>query len=69
MAELNILEAIRIAMDEEMERDASVMVLGEDVGGSGGVFRATDGLQATFGRHRVFDMPLAESAIIAARLR
>ena len=44
MAELNILEAIRGAMDEELERDPSVMVLGEDVGKKGGVFGATEGL-------------------------
>ena len=46
MAELNILEAIRQGMDEEMERDSNVMILGEDVGKKGGVFGATDGLRA-----------------------
>jgi len=66
MAELNILEAIRIAMDEEMERDASVMVLGEDVGKKGGVFGATDGLWAKYGDKRVLDTPLSEAAIAGA---
>ena len=49
MAEMNIVEAVNEAMRIEMERDESVMVLGEDVGKSGGVFRATEGLQEKFG--------------------
>ncbi|MEO8247654.1 MAG: alpha-ketoacid dehydrogenase subunit beta, partial [Chloroflexota bacterium] len=49
MPELNILEAVRLAMDEEMERDERVMVLGEDVGKKGGVFGATEGLFAKYG--------------------
>ena len=49
MAELNILEAIRLGMDEEMERDENVMVLGEDVGRKGGVHMVTEGLQKRFG--------------------
>jgi len=68
MRELTIVEAVRDALHHEMARDQRLVVLGEDVGGSGGVFRATDGLQATFGRHRVFDMPLAESAIIGSAI-
>ena len=63
MAELNILEAIRSAMDEEMERDESVMVLGEDVGKKGGVFGATEGLFAKYGEKRVLDTPLTEGMI------
>src|SRR5688572_30626908 len=55
MAELNILEAIRGAMDEEMQRDDRVMVLGEDVGRKGGVFGATEGLWAKYGDRRVLD--------------
>jgi pyruvate dehydrogenase E1 component beta subunit len=66
MAEMSIVEAIRTAMEFEMARDERVMVLGEDVGGSGGVFRATDGLQARFGKGRVVDAPLSESAIIGS---
>jgi 2-oxoisovalerate dehydrogenase E1 component beta subunit len=66
MAELNILEAIRVAMDEEMERDESVMVLGEDVGRKGGVFGATEGLFAKYGEKRVLDTPLSEAMIAGA---
>jgi 2-oxoisovalerate dehydrogenase E1 component beta subunit len=66
MAELNILEAIRLAMDEEMERDERVMVLGEDVGRKGGVFGATDGLWAKYGDKRVLDTPLTEAMIAGA---
>ncbi len=66
MAELNILEAIRLAMDEEMERDDRVMVLGEDVGRKGGVFGATDGLWAKYGDKRVLDTPLTEAMIAGA---
>lgn len=63
MAIMTYLQAITLAMKEEMERDANVFVLGEDVGKKGGVFRATDGLQEQFGEERVIDTPLAESAI------
>jgi 2-oxoisovalerate dehydrogenase E1 component beta subunit len=66
MAELNILEAVRSAMDEEMERDERVMVLGEDVGRKGGVFGATDGLWAKYGDRRVLDTPLTEAMIAGA---
>ncbi|HET6380454.1 MAG TPA: alpha-ketoacid dehydrogenase subunit beta [candidate division Zixibacteria bacterium] len=66
MAELNIVEAIRLAMDEEMERDERVMVLGEDVGKKGGVFGATDGLWAKYGDKRVLDTPLTEAMIAGA---
>ena len=68
MAELNILEAIRTAMDEEMERDESVMVLGEDVGRKGGVFGATEGLWAKYGDKRVLDTPLTEGMIAGAAM-
>ncbi len=66
MAELNILEAIRSAMDSEMERDPTVMVLGEDVGRKGGVFGATEGLWAKYGDKRVLDTPLTEAMIAGA---
>jgi pyruvate dehydrogenase E1 component beta subunit len=61
---LTIAQAVRNAMLQEMERDEKVLVLGEDVGVDGGVFRATDGLVERFGTDRVLDTPLAESAII-----
>jgi pyruvate dehydrogenase E1 component beta subunit len=61
---LTIAQAVRDAMAEEMERDDTVLVLGEDVGVDGGVFRATDGLIERFGPERVIDTPLAESSII-----
>ncbi len=64
MATRTIIEAIREAMDEEMERDPSVFVLGEDVGQRGGVFLATDGLYKKYGEDRVIDTPLAESSIV-----
>jgi pyruvate dehydrogenase E1 component beta subunit len=64
MAKLNMVEAINLALREEMERDKRVVVLGEDVGKEGGVFRVTDGLQERFGADRVIDTPLAESGIV-----
>jgi pyruvate dehydrogenase E1 component beta subunit len=63
MAQMNMKEAIRDAMRVELKRDPSVLLFGEDVGKVGGVFRATEGLQAEFGENRVFDTPLAEAAI------
>ncbi len=63
MAQLTLVEAVRTAMAEEMAADPSVIVLGEDVGVHGGVFRATDGLQKQFGELRVIDTPLAELGI------
>jgi 2-oxoisovalerate dehydrogenase E1 component beta subunit len=68
MAEQSILEAIRSAMDEEMERDARVMVMGEDVGKKGGVFNATEGLFAKYGEKRVLDTPLTEGMIAGAAM-
>lgn len=63
MAVKTLIEAVTEALREEMERDPSVIVLGEDVGVHGGVFRATDGLQRQFGPERVIDTPLAELGI------
>ncbi|WP_026558874.1 alpha-ketoacid dehydrogenase subunit beta [Bacillus sp. J37] len=63
MAVISYIEAITMAMREEMERDENVFVLGEDVGKKGGVFKATAGLYDQFGEARVIDTPLAESAI------
>lgn len=61
---LTIAQAVRDAMRDELRRDPSVLILGEDVGVDGGVFRATDGLIEEFGPDRVIDTPLAESGII-----
>jgi len=63
MAELTLVQAVNLALARAMAEDASVIVLGEDVGVDGGVFRATDGLLARFGAERVLDTPLAEAAI------
>ncbi|EZP75179.1 transketolase [Parageobacillus genomosp. 1] len=68
MAEITMIQAINEAMRQEMERDERVIVLGEDVGTNGGVFRATDGLLEQFGDQRVFDTPLAESGIIGTSI-
>lgn len=61
--EATLVEAVNLALAHEMERDESVLLLGEDIGVNGGVFRATNGLQKRFGAERVIDTPLAESAI------
>jgi len=66
MAEITYLEAIREALFEEMERDASVFCLGEDVGAFGGAFKVTEGLQERFGESRVIDTPISETAIVGA---
>lgn len=63
MAKMEYIDAIRLAMKEEMERDDEVFVLGEDVGVKGGVFTTTKGLYEQFGEYRALDTPLAESAI------
>ncbi|MGF7058203.1 alpha-ketoacid dehydrogenase subunit beta [Brassicibacter mesophilus] len=66
MALLNNIGALTKALEQEMERDKSVIVYGEDVGFEGGVFRATAGLQAKFGKDRCFDTPLAEAGIVGS---
>ena len=63
MPEFTLIEAVNAAMDYEMSVDDNVIVLGEDVGANGGVFRATDNLQQKYGELRVIDTPLAESLI------
>ena len=68
MAKQNLVEAINSGLMVEMEKDPRVVVLGEDVGKEGGVFRVTDGLQVKFGLNRVFDTPLAESGIIGVAI-
>ena len=66
--ELNIVEALNLALKQEMEKDENVVILGEDVGKEGGVFRVTAGLQEKFGQERVFDTPLSESGIIGTSI-
>ena len=68
MAQMNMIEAIRSALDVVMDKDPSVVVMGEDVGYFGGVFRCTDGLQRKFGEHRVIDAPIAEGGIIGTAI-
>jgi len=68
VARLNLVEAIDQALLQEMERDPQVIVLGEDVGKDGGVFRVTDGLVERFGEERVIDTPLAESGIVGVAI-
>jgi pyruvate dehydrogenase E1 component beta subunit len=63
MAQMTMIQAINDALRIELKNDPNVLVFGEDVGVNGGVFRATEGLQAEFGEDRVFDTPLAESGI------
>ena len=68
MAQMNMIEAIRSAHDVMMDKDPTVVVLGQDVGYFGGVFRCTDGLQRKFGEHRVIDAPISEGGIIGAAI-
>ena len=68
MPEMTIVQAVNKTLDAEMERDKDVVLLGEDIGKNGGVFRATDGLQAKYGDARVIDTPLAESGIIGTAI-
>jgi len=68
MAKLNIIQAVNEALKQEMKKDDAVLVLGEDVGVDGGVFRATDGLLNEFGEKRVFDTPLSEAGIVGASI-
>ncbi len=65
MTKLNVLEALNAAMAHEMERDPDVVLLGEDVGQAGGIFRTSTGLQQRFGSKRVIDTPLDEKGIAA----
>jgi pyruvate dehydrogenase E1 component beta subunit len=68
MTKLTLIEALNKAMMQEMEKDPTVVVMGEDVGKEGGVFRATVGLQEKFGKDRAIDTPLAESGIVGAAI-
>jgi pyruvate dehydrogenase E1 component beta subunit len=66
MAKLNMVKALNLALRQEMERDPDVLIIGEDVGVDGGVFRVTEDLQRSFGSRRVIDSPLAEAAIVGS---
>jgi pyruvate dehydrogenase E1 component beta subunit len=66
MPVMTMVEAIRSALGDALERDDRVLVFGQDVGVNGGMFRATDGLQGRFGAERVVDMPLAEAVIVGS---
>ncbi len=68
MVVANIVQAVTMGLRQELARDKSVVLLGEDIGVNGGVFRATDGLQKEFGANRVIDTPLAELGIIGASI-
>src|SRR6201995_2198742 len=68
MAHMNMVQALNSAMNIMLERDPRVVILGEDVGYFGGVFRVTDGLQRKYGEHRVLDTPIAEGGIIGAAI-
>jgi len=65
---LTLVDAINEALEQEMTRDSRVVILGEDVGANGGVFRVTEGLQKIFGKDRVIDTPLAESGIMGTAI-
>ena len=68
MTQMNMIQALNSAMDVMMARDPSVVLMGEDVGYFGGVFRATEGLQRKYGEHRVLDSPIAEGGIVATAI-
>jgi len=68
MARMTMIQSIRSAMDNAMERDEKVVVYGQDVGYFGGVFRCTEGLQKKYGPQRCFDAPINESGIIGAAI-
>src|SRR5260370_35248822 len=69
MPQMTVIEAIRTALTEEMASDPRVLVLGEDVGTLGGVFRATEGLLERYGPERVVDTPMAELSIAGIAVR
>lgn len=68
MAQMTMIQALRSAMDVMLARDDNVVVFGQDVGYFGGVFRCTDGLQAKYGRSRVFDAPISEGGIVGVAI-
>ena len=68
MARMNMIQALNSAMNVMLGRDEDVVIIGQDIGYFGGVFRATDGLQRTYGEHRVIDAPIAEGGIIGSAI-
>jgi 2-oxoisovalerate dehydrogenase E1 component beta subunit len=68
MPQMNMIQALNSAMDVMLGKDASVVIMGQDVGYFGGVFRTTDGLQRKYGEHRVLDTPIAEGGIVATAI-
>ncbi|NOR37434.1 MAG: alpha-ketoacid dehydrogenase subunit beta [Woeseiaceae bacterium] len=68
MTQMNMIEAIRSALDVMMDKDPNVVLMGEDIGYFGGVFRCTDGLQRKYGEHRVIDAPISEGGIIGTAI-
>ena len=68
MANMNMIQALNSAMDIMLGRDPSVVLMGEDIGYFGGVFRTTEGLQRKYGEHRVLDTPIAEGGIIGTAI-
>ena len=65
---MTLIQAVNAALAEEMARNEAIVLLGEDIGRNGGVFRVTEGLQAEFGAERVADTPLAENGIVGAAI-
>jgi len=68
MARMNMIQALNSAMDIMLGRDPDVVIMGQDVGYFGGVFRTTEGLQRKHGEHRVIDAPIAEGGIIGSAI-
>ena len=68
MAQMNMVQALNSAMDIMLDKDSSVVILGEDVGYFGGVFRVTEGLQRKYGENRVLDAPIAEGGIVGVAI-
>ena len=68
MVKVNIVQAVNMALKQELKLDKKVVVMGEDVGVNGGVFRATENLQKEFGKDRVIDTPLSEEGIVGTAI-
>ena len=68
MSKMNVVDAVKSALRNELKRDKRVVVLGEDVGKNGGVFRCTDGLYQEFGPDRLIDTPLSEVGIVSTAI-
>jgi len=68
MSKMNMVEAINLALKQEMKKDKSVVLIGEDIGEDGGVFRVTEGLHKLYGKERVMDSPLAGSGIVGTSI-